>query len=85
METLTGRYFIDDNNLKSRRTYIKLSAEDIRVLASLKQWAHKTAPRIARDMYGHQFAFKPTLHFFSQHAKNRGIDIPTLCQALDKS
>jgi methyl-accepting chemotaxis protein len=85
LESLTSRYHIDDNNLHIRQTYIKLSKDDIRVLAKLKPWAHRIAPKLAHDFYDHQFSFPGTLEFMNQFAKKRGIPIDQFRALLEKT
>ncbi|MEJ5169515.1 MAG: methyl-accepting chemotaxis protein [Fimbriimonadales bacterium] len=78
-------YRINDDNLALRKTFLGLTAGDVRTLALLRGWARRAAPRIAKKFYDHQFAFKKTREFFEGMARKKGVSLDQLRQALEQT
>ncbi|MCS6775766.1 MAG: protoglobin domain-containing protein, partial [Chloroherpetonaceae bacterium] len=84
MQSLTARYGISDSTLQSRQQFIGLQPEHIRALARLHPWAQRTAPRIARELYDHQFHFPNTLQFFQKQTQRLNLSLDALRQVLEQ-
>lgn len=82
---LCQKYGIDDESLRRRREYLRLGAEDQRILAGLTNWAKTAAPEIAKEFYDWQFSFPPTAAFFARFAQERKMPITALREHLEKT
>ncbi len=82
---LAEKLGIDEANLARRREYVRLSEEDRALLVELRPWAQRVAPDIAREFYDWQFSFAPTAAFFQRYAEKKGMPLPTLRQALERT
>src|SRR5579872_6595328 len=82
---LCSKFGIDENNLKQRREFVHLGAEEQQTLASLAPWAEKVAPEIAREFYDWQFSFPPTAEFFDRFARERKMSLDALREHLEKA
>ncbi|MNX58166.1 Methyl-accepting chemotaxis protein 2 [compost metagenome] len=85
MSTLHQKYRLNDANLALRRQFMRFSARETRLIASLAPWAERVADAIARDFYTHQFAFQPTLDFFGANARRKGVSLDQLRAHLEKA
>ncbi len=85
MGELAKLYKVNDENLALRRSFIKLTDEDVRTLAELAPWARPLAPQIAKEYYDHQFSFGPTVEFFSAYAKRAEIPLSQLRERLERA
>ncbi len=85
MQDLCSFMHINETNLALRRQFIGLSDDDIAVLKSLRPWAHKVAPLIAKEFYDVQFAFPPTRAFFEEYAQKKGVTLEQLRQSLEQT
>lgn len=85
MQQLAHLYRISDTNLALRKQFMRLTSDDVRVLAELAPWAEQVADAIAKEFYDHQFAFGPTAAFFERHAATRQIGLAQLRETLEKS
>ncbi|MBI5893039.1 MAG: hypothetical protein HZB79_05220 [Deltaproteobacteria bacterium] len=85
MRNLTQEYKINNSNLNLRKQFISLTEKDIRILKSLAGWAERAADSIAKEFYDSQFSFPPAHAFFEAHAQKKGIALPQLRQALEKT
>ncbi|MDW7981188.1 MAG: globin-coupled sensor protein [Thermomicrobium sp.] len=79
------RLRVNDRNLALRREFIRLTAEDIAVLARLAPWADRVADRIAKRFYDHQFSFSETRRFFERYAQRKGITVDQLRAGLERT
>jgi len=82
-ESIARRYGMDDQNLATRREFIRLNEGDRALLAELAPWAQSIAPDLAREFYDWQFEFAPTRQFFDAIAAARGIPLATLRTHLE--
>ncbi|MDW8059746.1 MAG: globin-coupled sensor protein [Thermomicrobium sp.] len=76
---------ISSENLAARRAFVRLTAQDIQLLARLAPWADRVADRIARRFYDHQFGFPDTRRFFERYAHGRGMTLEELRQGLERT
>jgi len=82
---LATLYSITEENLATRRNFVRLGEEERELLAELIPWAEEHAAVIAREFYDWQFSFQPTLSFFQQYAAQRGISLIELRRMLEQS
>ena len=82
-ESIARRYGMDDQNLATRRQFIRLNEGDRALLAELAPWAQSVAADVAREFYDWQFEFAPTRQFFEGIAAARGIPLGTLRTHLE--
>ncbi len=82
---LAEKLGIDEANLARRKEYVRLGEEDRALLVELRPWAQQVVPDMAREFYDWQFAFAPTAAFFQRFAEKKGIPLPTLRQALERT
>ena len=85
MPELAEIYRINGTNLEQRREFVRLTKDDVAVLARLHGWAGGVAEALARDFYDQQFAFAPTRAFFTRHADATGRPLETLRRALEQA
>ncbi len=83
--SLSEFYRIDEKSLDRRKQFIGLDKNVIRTLSSSAAWADKVADKIARDFYDFQFSFPPTRIFFEKHAKEKGVTLEAMRQALERT
>ncbi len=79
------RFGIDEANLATRREFIRLGAEERSLLAGMIPWARSVAAGIAKEFYDWQFEFGPTRRFFDGYARDSGIPIGQVRQALERA
>src|SRR3974390_2152515 len=84
-KSLCESFGINEENLRKRKEFIRLSEEDRKILQKLKPWAVKVAPQIAKEFYDWQFKFGPTRDFFANYAKQKGMSIDELRTHLEKA
>ena len=82
---ILSEYCINEDNLRLRKEFIGLNSQDIKTLASLRRWAEKHSPIIAKAFYDHQFSFGPTMEFFNMQITRRGCTLDELRAALEKA
>ncbi len=80
-----GTYGITEENLKLRREFMKLTNEEISILAQLYPWAKKYGPTIVKRFYDIQFSYPPTKEFLKGIADRKGISMKELRKALEKT
>ncbi len=85
MSELAELYKINDENLALRRSFIKFTDDDAKVLAQLAPWAREVAPKIAKEFYDHQFSFGPTAEFFAARAKLAGLPLSRVRERLESA
>lgn len=85
MENLSAFLHVSEANLNLRKQFVDLTEEDIRILRQLQPWAERVADTIAKEFYDFQFAFPPTREFFERYAKEKGLSLEQLRQALEKT
>src|SRR4051812_34370757 len=79
--SLSQLYGINDVNLATRRAYIGLGEEELRVLARLRPWAHRPSEAMARELTDHTFEYGATGAFMAAHVAKKGITVDVLRQA----
>jgi methyl-accepting chemotaxis protein len=82
---LCGKYGINEENLATRRDFLRLGEEERTLLAELAPWARSVAPEVARAFYDWQFSFPPTREYFERFAEARHMPIGTLRQHLESA
>ncbi len=83
-KTLCEKFGINEENLKRRREFLHLGAEEQKVLSDLAPWAKTAAPEIVREFYDWQFSFPPTVAFFEHFAQKRKMPMSDLRAHLEK-
>ena len=82
---LCRKYGIDEGNLATRRSFLRLGEEERIILAELVPWARSAAPEIAKAFYEWQFNFPPLREFFDRFAEARHMQIGALRQHLESA
>lgn len=82
---LAEKFGINEQNLVTRRQFIKLSEKDAKILSDLLPWAKEAAPNIARKFYDWQFEFAPTRRFFESYAVDSKMPLAALRATLEKA
>jgi methyl-accepting chemotaxis protein len=80
---LAQRFGIDEDNLRMRKTFLRLGTEDEQRLMRLIPWIEENAGQVAKEFYDWQFTFPATRKFFEQYAARQGYTIDKLRQALE--
>lgn len=83
MSMLCNLYRVNNSNLSVRKDFVRFTASDVKVLASLAPWARKVAPKIAKEFYDIQFGFSATQVFFEKQAARLGVNLTQLRQKLE--
>src|SRR5689334_12475623 len=68
---MAPRFGIDEENLATRREFIRLNEDDRQVLLGLAEWSSQQAASMSKDFYDWQFNFGPTRTFFENFARSR--------------
>ena len=84
-KALAPRFGIDERNLAVRREFVRLGEAERQLLAGLEPWAARVAADIAREFYDWQFAFGPTLAFFTDFAAARHVPLDAVRRQLESS
>ncbi len=82
---LAPKFGIDEQNLASRRAYVRLGDEEAALLAGYIGWAEAHAADVAREFYDWQFAFGPTAAFFDGMARRKSVTLAALRAVLEAS
>ncbi|MBI5431742.1 MAG: hypothetical protein HZA52_02810 [Planctomycetes bacterium] len=80
---LAQLFSIDEENLATRRYFIRLGDAERQLLGDHAAWAARVAPAIAREFYDWQFQFGPTRAFFEKHARKASLPLGTLREQLE--
>jgi len=79
-----GRKFgFDEENLATRRAFLRLGEHERKVVGQLLPWATGAAPAIVKEFYDWQFEFGPTRRFFEQQARAKNVSMEVLRQHLE--
>ncbi len=78
-------YGITEENLRLRKEFMGLSAQEISVLAQLYPWAKRYGPRIVKEFYDVQFSFPETREFLQGVADRKGMTLEELRSQLEKT
>ncbi len=84
-DSLCNKFGITNDNLETRRKFIRLGEKERKVLVNLIPWANKYGDQIAKEFYDWQFSFTQTRDFFEQHAQQKKLELNTLRTALEKA
>ena len=76
--SLCQKYGITEENLATRRAFVRIGSEERQLMQELSSWAEETAPQIAREFYDWQFSFGPTRSFFEDMARKKGTSLSQL-------
>jgi methyl-accepting chemotaxis protein len=82
-ESIARRYGMDDDNVATRRAFVRLGPEDRELLSAMAPWAQSVAKEIAREFYDWQFQFGPTREFFENFARERKMPLSSLRSNLE--
>ncbi|HTT71658.1 MAG TPA: methyl-accepting chemotaxis protein [Anaeromyxobacteraceae bacterium] len=82
---LAARFAIDEENLARRREFVRLDADDRKLLVKFIGWVEKHAAELAREFYDWQFTFRPTATFFSEFATAQGLPLAALRERLERT
>jgi len=78
-------YGISEENLRLRKEFMGLSAEDISTLSQLYSWAREYGPRIVKEFYDVQFSFPETRDFLQKVAQRKGITLEALRAQVERT
>ena len=78
-------YGITEENLRLRREFMSLGAEDVATLSKLYSWAREYGPLIVKEFYDVQFSFPETRSFMEKIAKRKGISLEALRSQLERT
>jgi methyl-accepting chemotaxis protein len=81
--SMAEKFGIDEGTLSRRREFIRFSEEDRTVMEELIPWAEEVGPQLAKEFYDFQFSFGPTRAFFEKYAREKGMPLTALRQALE--
>jgi len=84
-ENLVRRFGMDEQSTALRRQFVRLGAADRELLLKFAPWAQSVSKNIAKEFYDWQFEFGPTREFFDSFARERGMPLAALRQALEKT
>lgn len=76
---------IDEENLATRRAFLRIDHSDQMLLAKLIPWIDAEAPGLARAFYDWQFSFGPTADFFEAYTRKKGVSVQELRQQLEEA
>ena len=82
---LGERFGINDQNLATRRAFIRLTEAERALLESMIPWARAQAEKIAKEFYDWQFSFAPTRRFFEAQARKKGVGLDALRKHLESA
>src|SRR4051794_6138230 len=71
-------YQIDERGLELRRTYMRMTAAEFELLASMRAWADRNADTIGAALADHTFNAGPAGGFLREYAEGKGIGIDAL-------
>src|ERR1700748_168133 len=71
-------YQIDERGLALRREYLRLTREELQLLAELRPWADQVAADIGAKLAEHTFSFGPSGEFLTAYAASKGIAVAEL-------
>nr|WP_255347743.1 methyl-accepting chemotaxis protein [Hydrogenivirga sp. 128-5-R1-1] len=76
---------MSEENLRLRKEFMGLSAEDISTLSQLYSWAREYGPRIVKEFYDVQFSFPETRDFLQKVAQRKGITLEALRAQVERT
>ncbi|MCS7300864.1 MAG: globin-coupled sensor protein [Fimbriimonadales bacterium] len=88
MHTLTNLaelLHINDQNLRQRKQFLRLSPHETELLRKYASWAERIAPDYAREFYDFQFSFPETRAFFERYAQKKGVSLSQLRTGLEQA
>ena len=85
MPSLLEKASINHRNLDSRKEFIRLTDRDIAILRSLRPWARRIAPKLAKEFYDHQLNFPATRCFLEKHAERKGMTLNEFRHSLENA
>src|SRR5689334_5300711 len=71
-------YQIDERGLGLRREYLRLTREELQLLAQLRPWADRAAAGIGAALAEHTFSFGPSGEFLTAYAAGKGVAVADL-------
>src|ERR1700742_2230231 len=78
MTSAASLYQIDERGLELRRSYMRLDADGLKLLAELRPWADEVADGIGATLAEHTFSFGPSGQFLNAYAAGKGIAVADL-------
>jgi hypothetical protein len=80
-----SEFGISEQNLSARRQFIRLGADEQKVMKKLIPWAEKIAAQVAKEFYDWQFSFAQTRRFFEKFAQKKGMPLEILRGHLEQT
>ena len=71
-------YQIDERGLELRRSYLRVTPEELRLLASLRLWAEQVADGLGAALAEHTFSFPASEQFLADYARGKGVALADL-------
>ena len=82
---LAAKFGITEENLATRRAFLRLGEEECALLSSYQDWAAEHAAAMAKAFYDWQFDFPQTRAFFERFAAARNMSIAQLRPHLEQA
>jgi|GEM_PF-2381168 len=82
---LADKLRLNRSNLAERRSFVRLGPSQLRILARLKPWFHRRAPKIVRPFYDFQFSHPLSRRFFENYARRQNIQLQRLRAHLEEA
>lgn len=83
--TFADKFGITEQNLTTRREFIRLGNKERDLLKELIPWVKQNSALIAKKFYDWQFDFAPTRAFFEEYARDSKLPLSNLRQALERA
>jgi hypothetical protein len=81
---LAEQLHINEQNLRQRKQFLRLSQHEAELLRKYAGWAEQIAPAYAREFYDFQFDFPETRAFFERYAHKKGVSLAQLRAGLEQ-
>lgn len=82
---LAEQLHINDQNLRQRKQFLRLSQHEAELLRKYASWAERIASDYAREFYDFQFNFGETRAFFERYAQKKGVSLSQLRVGLEQA
>ncbi|GIV07172.1 MAG: hypothetical protein KatS3mg017_0374 [Fimbriimonadales bacterium] len=82
---LAEQLHVNDQNLRQRKQFLRLSAREAELLRKYASWAEQIAPDYTREFYDFQFNFGETRTFFERYAQKKGVSLSQMRVGLEQA
>ncbi|MFN4034182.1 MAG: methyl-accepting chemotaxis protein [Fimbriimonadales bacterium] len=82
---LAEQLHINEQNLRQRKQFLRLTPHEAELLRKYAPWAEKIAHDYTREFYDFQFEFGETRQFFERYAQKKGVSLSQLRAGLEQS